>query len=183
MSSTDPPPPPTITTTTTVFNHDPGSEKHLHVAPPNSNAETPASMSGQSSLKLEDEKQQRQDDETVEEGLNGDNDNDATPAAAVPISQLIFVIVALVLGIFMVCVVLSCSSFLAADSQIKLTPFECLLCLGCTRSSKLLPSSSFFPSISLGALFYIGCFLTGPFLFTDDCCDGYSQDNRSVPWA
>lgn len=94
----DPPPP----TTTTGFDQDPGVEKHLRVdAPPNGSAETPATMSEQSSMKLADEKQQRQDDGTVEEGPRGDNDDDA-PQAALPISQLIFVIIALVLGIFMV---------------------------------------------------------------------------------
>lgn len=62
-------------------------------------------MSEQSSIKLADEKQQRQEDGAVEEGPSGDNNNDA-PQAALPISQLIFVILALVLGIFMVCVVL-----------------------------------------------------------------------------
>ena len=134
-------------------------------------------------MKLSEEKQQRQDDRTVEEGPNGDDDDDDAPQAALPISQLIFIIVALVLGIFMVCGVLPCRSILVADSQFKLTLFFC--CLGCARSSKLLFSSffSFFPFFLLGAVFCIGSFLTYPFLFTDDCCDGYTQDNRSVPWA
>lgn len=84
----------------------PGDEKHLRVAAPtNSSAETPATLSEQSSIKLADEKQQRREDEVVEEGPGGDKDNDV-PQAALPISQLIFVILALVLGIFMVCVVL-----------------------------------------------------------------------------
>lgn len=83
-----------------------GDEKHLRVAAsPNSSAETPATISEQSSIKLADEKQPRQEDRAVEEGPRGGNDSDA-PQAALPISQLIFVIVALVLGIFMVCVLL-----------------------------------------------------------------------------
>lgn len=83
-----------------------GDEKHLRVAAsPNSSAETPATMSEQSSIKLADEKQPRPEDGAVEEGPRGGNDSDA-PQAALPISQLVFVIVALVLGIFMVCVFL-----------------------------------------------------------------------------
>lgn len=83
-----------------------GDEKHLRVAAsPNSSAETPTTISEQSSIKLADEKQPRQEDGAVEEGPRGGNDSDV-PQAALPISQLIFVIVALVLGIFMVCVLL-----------------------------------------------------------------------------
>lgn len=93
-----------------------GDEKHLRVAAsPNSSAETPTTISEQSSIKLADEKQPRQEDGAVEDGVvedgaveegpRGGNDSDA-PQAALPISQLIFVIVALVLGIFMVCVLL-----------------------------------------------------------------------------
>lgn len=83
-----------------------GDEKHLRVAAsPNSSAETPVTMSEQSSIKLADEKQAGQEDGAVGEGPRGGNDSDA-PQAALPISQLIFVIVALVLGIFMVCVLL-----------------------------------------------------------------------------
>lgn len=62
-------------------------------------------MSEQSSIKLADEKQRQQDDRAAEEGLSGGGDDDDNNAhqAALPISQLIFVVVALVLGIFMVC--------------------------------------------------------------------------------
>lgn len=62
-------------------------------------------MSEQSSIRLADEKQRQQDDRAAEEGLSGgggDHDKNA-PQAALPISQLVFVVVALVLGIFMVC--------------------------------------------------------------------------------
>lgn len=61
-------------------------------------------MSEQSSIKLADEKQrQQQDDGAAEEGLSGGDDDNNAHQAALPISQLIFVVVALVLGIFMVC--------------------------------------------------------------------------------
>lgn len=67
-------------------------------------------MSEQSSIRLADEKQRQQDDRAAEEGLSGggghdhdDEDDNNAPQAALPISQLIFVVVALVLGIFMVC--------------------------------------------------------------------------------
>lgn len=105
MSSSSHPslPPPT---TTTDIDHDLGDQKnHLRVGPQpppsNGNAETPVTMSEQSSIRLADEKQRQQDDKTAEEGLSG-GDNNATQAA-LPISQLIFIVVALVLGIFMVC--------------------------------------------------------------------------------
>ena len=74
-------------------------------------------MSEQSSIRLADEKQRQQDDGAVEVGLSGDDDDDAgnAPQAALPISQLIFVVVALVLGIFMVCLVVPYLLFLTAD--------------------------------------------------------------------
>lgn len=100
---------PTLPTTTTDINHDLGRKKNnfgvgsqIQTQPPsNGNAETPATMSEQSSIRLADEKQRQQDDKAAEEGLSG-GDNNATQAA-LPISQLIFIVVALVLGIFMVC--------------------------------------------------------------------------------
>ena len=72
-------------------------------------------MSEQSSIRLADEKQRQQDDGAVEDGLSGDDDDDDdagnAPQAALPISQLIFVVVALVLGIFMVCLVVPICCF------------------------------------------------------------------------
>lgn len=106
MSSSHPSLPPP--TTTTDIDHDLGDQKnHLRVGPQppppsNGNAETPVTMSEQSSIRLADEKQGQQDDKTAEEGLSG-GDKNATQAGALPISQLIFIVVALVLGIFMVC--------------------------------------------------------------------------------
>lgn len=105
LSSSHPP------STTTDIDHDLGGKKNKFGVgpqtqsqlPSNGNAETPATMSEQSSIRLADEKQRQQDDDkAAEEGLSGGGDNNATQAA-LPISQLIFIVVALVLGIFMVC--------------------------------------------------------------------------------
>lgn len=118
MSSSHLPPIlPTAATTTTGFDHDLDDQKnslHVGLTPSNGNAETPATISEQSSIRLADEKQRQQDDRAAEEGLSGGDDDNA-PQAALPISQLIFVVVALVLGIFMVCYRPTFLLFLAID--------------------------------------------------------------------
>lgn len=76
-------------------------------------------MSEQSSIRLADEKQRQQDDGAAEEGLSGDDDDNNAPQAALPISQLIFVVVALVLGIFMVCCHPKLSCWLLEHSRLN----------------------------------------------------------------